>query len=154
MSLKLPRFVRGIPLVEQAGTPTITFHQWWDTMAKQIEESVGNIQLALAAAGVALDNIGVFPSFSVRQISATSTVLDDDYLVLVDATSGAVTATLPTAAVKEGSQVIVKKIDASVNAVTVEGNGAETIDGALNVSLPAQYDSVTLASDGTQWWVV
>lgn len=154
MALRLPRFLRSIPLVETNGTPSLAFHQWWDTTLKQIEKSVTDIQLALVAAGIALDNVGVFPTFNTREINASETLEDDDYLVLVDATAGAVTATLPTAASKEGSKVTVKKTDVSVNAVTVEGDGSETIDGAANVSLAAQYDSVTVASDGTEWWIV
>ena len=154
MAIRLPRFLYERPIVTEKRTPELSFHQWWDAVVKQIESSFERIELALAAAGIALDNIGVFPSFSVRQTATSETLTASDYLVLVDANSAAVTVTLPTAASKEGSQIIVKKIDASVNAVTVEGDAAETIDGAANQSLIAQYDSITIASDGIEWWVI
>lgn len=77
-----------------------------------------------------------------------------DELVLVDATAGAVTITLPPAAQSRGQRVVVKKTDASGNAVTVDGSGAETIDGAATAALAAQYDSVDIQSDGTSWWKV
>lgn len=57
MALRLPRFLRSIPLVEGNGTPTLAFHQWWDTTLRQIENSVEDIRLALAAAGIALDGV-------------------------------------------------------------------------------------------------
>lgn len=75
----------------------------------------------------------------------------DNVLVNVDATGGAVTITLYAAANNTGKIVTVKKIDSGSNAVTVDGNAAETIDGAATVSLADQYDSVSLVSDGTNW---
>lgn len=86
-------------------------------------------------------------------VSKTSayTLTEANDICLVDATGGAVTITLPTAAGKPGRTYTVKKIDASANAVTVDGDGSETIDGAANVSLAAQWDSVRLFSDGTNW---
>jgi len=45
----------------------------------------------------------------------------------------------------------IKKTDASANAVTVDGNGAETIDGSTTVSLAAQWDFITVVSNGTNW---
>lgn len=82
------------------------------------------------------------------------TITLDDGFVAVDATAGAVTITLPTAAAAAGFEFIVKKIDASANAVTLDGDGAETIDGAATLSLPTQYASAAVLSDGTTWWVV
>lgn len=89
-----------------------------------------------------------------RAITASDSVRPDDYLVLCDATAGAIVLTLPAAAASQGRQVVAKKTDASVNAVTVEGDGAELIDGAANTPLAAQYDSVTVLCDGAAWWIV
>ncbi len=73
---------------------------------------------------------------------------------LVDATSGAVTANLPTASSSEGWVVVLKKVDASGNAVTADGNGSETIDGATTKALSSQWDFVRLVCDGTAWFIV
>lgn len=154
MALKLPRFLNSIPLVEANRTPSLAFHQWWDTTLKQIEKSVSDIQMALTAAGIALDNIGVLPPFSTRTVSTNTALISSDYLVLVDASSAGITISLPPVASKAGSQVVVKKIDSSVNTVTVDGDGSDTLDGAATQSLTNQYDSITVASDGTQWWIV
>lgn len=49
---------------------------------------------------------------------------------MVDATSGSLTMTLPTAASSTGKVFYIKKIDSSANSVIIDGAGAETIDGA------------------------
>lgn len=55
MALRLPRFDRSIPIVNDNKTPTLPFHQWWDRCLKKIEEAINGIQAALLAAGIALD---------------------------------------------------------------------------------------------------
>lgn len=86
--------------------------------------------------------------------SAAYTITVGDDVVLVDATTGAITVTLPKAGPYVGISFTVKKIDASANAVTVDGDGAETIDGAANTPLAAQWDRVTVVSNGTAWFKV
>lgn len=72
----------------------------------------------------------------------------------VDATSGAATMTLPTAASASGMVFNIKKIDASANAVTIDANGIETIDGALTVALTVQWQSVQIQSNGAAWYIL
>ena len=91
---------------------------------------------------------------STRTVTVSEVISARDATVLVDATSGAVTMTLPAAAAALGMVVSVKKTDASANAVTVDGLGAETIDGAATKVLAAQYNVVTIHCDGATWWIV
>lgn len=75
---------------------------------------------------------------------------EDRMVYPADATSGAITAALPSfAGVYDGFEVTIKKIDASANAVTVDASGSETIDDALTVALASRYASVTLVCDKT-----
>lgn len=92
--------------------------------------------------------------FSSRTVTTSDTLTPADFLILADATAGALTVTLPVAANSRGALIVTKKTDASGNAVTVAGDGSETIDGAANVSLASQYDAVTVACDGSGWWIV
>lgn len=154
MALRLPRFLNSVPLVQENKTPTLAFQQWWDTTLKQIEKSVTDIQMALAAAGIALDNIGVITPFQTRTIAADTALTNSDCLVLVDATSGNITVDLAPAASKEGTEVIIKKIDVSANTVTIDPDSAETIDGASTKVLTTQFEVLRIASDGVEWWVV
>lgn len=72
-------------------------------------------------------------------------------IVLADASGGAITVTLPSP--QADAIVSVKKIDSSGNAVTIDGAGAN-IDGSASIQITTQYDSYTLVSDGTNWWVI
>jgi hypothetical protein len=82
-------------------------------------------------------------------------ILDDGYRTLgVDASGGAKTITLPTAASAKFRVYTIKKIDSSGNAVTVDAAGAETIDGALTKVLAAQWEKVTVESTGTSWLII
>lgn len=96
----------------------------------------------------------------IRSALQTDTVtgavtLSDAYgTVLGDATLGAFAVTLPPAADLPGWTFRVKKVDASANAVTVTPDGTETIDGAASYPLTVQYQSVTVQSDGTGWWIL
>lgn len=64
------------------------------------------------------------------------------------------TATLPTAASIAGRQYTVKKVDSGVGLLVVTTTASQTIDGALTYILTAQWDSVTVVSDGSNWMVV
>lgn len=86
--------------------------------------------------------------------TAAYTVAVGDDVVLVDATAAAVTVTLPTAASFKDISVTVKKTDASANAVTIDGNGSELIDGAATKALATQYKSYTVISDGAGWQII
>ena len=93
-------------------------------------------------------------SGAVRSIteSDTLTVSDSTKVIAVDASGGAVTVTLLAAATAgDGFEVIVKKVDSSASAVTIDGNGAETIDGAATMILPNQYDTAQLRCDASAW---
>ena len=81
----------------------------------------------------------------------TLTVFDE--VVLADASGGAFTLTLPTAASASGQSFTIKKIDTSANAVTVDGDSAETIDGSTTAVLASAYDAIQIISDGTEYWI-
>lgn len=88
----------------------------------------------------------------IRAVSAAFTVTLDDDAVFVDATAGAVTITLPDVRRASARRFYVKKVDASGNAVTVSSSAL--IDGAATFPLTVQYQSVTVLSDGSTWWVL
>lgn len=82
------------------------------------------------------------------------TPLFNEEIVLMDATSGALTCTLPTAVPQvtgTGRRFTVVKIDSSGNAVTVATTSAQTINGSATASLAAQWNRITVVSNGTNW---
>jgi hypothetical protein len=86
--------------------------------------------------------------------TADYTVTASDYAILGDASSGAITITLPTAVGIAGRVYVVKKIDNSSNVVTVAASGSETIDGATTYTLSSQWKYVTIISNGSNWLVI
>lgn len=72
--------------------------------------------------------------------------------VLCNASGGAFTVTLPLASTRKKYHI--KKIDSSVNAITISASGADTIEGTVSTSLAAQYKSYTIYSDGSTTWYI
>lgn len=79
------------------------------------------------------------------------TVVANGTLILADAGAGAVVLNLPAAASNAGACVVVIAADVS-NDITIEPNGAETINGAGDLMLTTGYERVTLFCDGTEWF--
>ncbi len=86
--------------------------------------------------------------------TTTYTATSSDGTILCDATGGAFSVTLPAAASNTGVVLVVKKIDASANAVTIDGNSSETIDGATTQSIGVRYESLTIGCNGTAWYIL
>jgi hypothetical protein len=97
--------------------------------------------------------------------TTTYQALETDHTLLADATAGEFTITLPAVVSNLagpsgninrslGRILVIKKIDVSANAVTIDGNASETIDGATTLDLTTQWQSVTLQCNGTAWFVI
>ena len=87
-------------------------------------------------------------------VATTYTVTGSDYFVLCDATGGAFTVTLPAARTRINQlAVTIKKTDATANAVNIGTTGGEAIDSIALQSLVAQNDSLTIMSDGSNYWI-
>jgi hypothetical protein len=72
------------------------------------------------------------------------------YLVTVGA--GGVTAILPPAANWKDKELTFKRADSGVGAFVLDGNAAETIDGAVTITLSGTIQrATTIWSDGTNW---
>ena len=107
-----------------------------------------------AVSGVNLTSLtgaNVNHSVVTKTFADTGYVASADQTVLVNATGGATTIKVPGTPTS-GKFCIVKKIDASANAVTVDGNG-HNIDGAATQALPAQWNAFTMQADGSNWYV-
>lgn len=97
---------------------------------------------------------GVSKLLNVVTKTGTYTATSADDIVLCNA-AAAFTLTLPPAASNAGKVLELKKTDASLaNLVTIDGNGSETIDGALTTTLATQYEAIIIVCDGTGWNIV
>lgn len=88
-------------------------------------------------------------------VTANYNVQVQDSIVRVDASNGPVTVTLPAIASARGNRYVVRKEDATSNAVTVQAQAGETIDSSSSVQLMNQNDAVTFYAPltGTKWVV-
>ena len=86
--------------------------------------------------------------------TANYSALTSDSVILCNASSGAFTVTLPTAASVLGKLYTIKKIDTSANVVTVTTTSSQTIDGAITNIVATPYESVTVVSDNSNWSIV
>lgn len=79
-----------------------------------------------------------------------------DIYLAVDTAAGAVEVDLPSAANVPGRRLTVVRAGTGTNAITLDQNGSETINGSgtANTSLDAQHDTLTLQSDGANWHIV
>ncbi len=84
----------------------------------------------------------------------TNTNLDAETIVLVNASSGATTITLPSATSYANKVYTIKKIDSSANEVTVDGLGNETVDGETTKTIAFQNTAMQLVSNGASWYII
>ena len=84
-----------------------------------------------------------------KNITAAYTITSSDYYVSATGAAG-YTVSLPTAASVSGKMFVIKSRLNAGQLLTIDADGSETIDGALNKVL-YQYEAVHLVSNGTSW---
>ena len=89
-----------------------------------------------------------------RSVTTSGNVQSGDYLIIADATAGAITMTLPPAALVPGRIYAFKRINSGANAVIIDGYAAETIDGSATHTLTPQWNALTIMSNGTAWFIL
>ncbi|MBV6514153.1 MAG: hypothetical protein FMNOHCHN_03743 [Ignavibacteriaceae bacterium] len=94
-------------------------------------------------------------NLSVTSKTANYTATTSDDIIKCDATSGSFIITLPTASGNTGKVFYIIKTDSSLsNAVTIEPDGTETIDGYTNRILTTQHEQLQIVSDGSNWLIL
>lgn len=146
-------FVSASSSTLTATKPTNNFH---NPIVKVLDSDTINVFQMLP---VNLDLSDVSPAHytntTTKTANYTATLSDD--VILVNASSGIITITLPVASTATNKDLWIMKKEASINAVTVEGNGSETINNNLNVQILANGnagDSVHFHCDGSAWWII
>lgn len=86
---------------------------------------------------------------TVASVSSNTTLSADVNLCTANSD---ITVTLPT--VSAGKIIRIKKVDSTGNTVTIQRGGTAQIDGVNTKILYSQYESMTLVSDGSDWFIV
>ena len=87
--------------------------------------------------------------YPVTSITETYTVVANDYFI--NCTANSFTVNLPSASSLVGKVYQIK--NSGTGTITVDANGSQTIDGDLTQSL-AQDESITIISDGSNWYII
>lgn len=105
-----------------------------------------------AAAGLAV----IDSSSDQKIVTSAYTIIGDDGTILVDASAGAVTITLPNSTTRRGREYTIRKVDSSTNAVTINRTSTNTIhNGSLtSLVLTTQHQRAVLRSDGSANWLL
>lgn len=82
------------------------------------------------------------------------TLTSSDDVVRVDTSGGAFTLTLPTAVGISGKIYEIIKTSNDLTACTIDGNGTETLNGALTTNVCSRYEAVKIVSDGANWLIL
>jgi hypothetical protein len=128
------------------------------TTPKIADAAVTNIKIADASvstdkvADAAITSVKTAVSFPAIINANTSLTAAQQGVVLVNTSGGGITVQLPVATNSAGYSYTIK--NTGVNTVTVDGNGAETIDGVASTDIPTQYGFITLVCDGNAWYKV
>jgi hypothetical protein len=91
---------------------------------------------------------------SVNTKIAAYTLTTTNSIILADATTAALTCTLPTAVGITGKQYTVKRINGGANSVTVGTTSGQTIETAATKTLGSQFSYLIVVSDGVGWVIV
>ena len=120
------------------------------TAAAKLPAVDGSLLTNLPSGGGSRPTVNTDASATINVTAPASSVLEVIYLC--SATTGTQTVNLHTAGSNAGLKYNIKRTG-TVN-VTIDPDGSETIDGAATFVLTAQYDAVTLVSDGTNWSII
>ena len=86
--------------------------------------------------------------------TANYTATIADYTILCDASGGGFTVTLPNVSTASGYSFNIKKIDGSGAAVVISPAGSETIDGSTSITMTTPNLTITVQSDGSNWYIL
>jgi len=121
----------------------------WPRLVSQIvnrlRHEVDDAQVSIASLSAPL---------SVRTVTSNATATASDFFIMADATAAPLTVTLPPASANVGVVIVVKRINAGLNSVTIDANGAELIEGVLTFVLSALDGVVRLICDGAGWRII
>ena len=131
--------------------------QPWDVIASKLQQwievatSILDLQseaLALDLEGNDITGVGAI-YVTVTTPSGSTTVEAGDNILIVTSPG---TVTLPPANTSKGRKLTIK--NASGGIVTILPSSGGTIDLVASYPLSLPYETATVVSDGTQWWVI
>jgi len=91
-------------------------------------------------------------------VSTSSTIdaTQSETVYLIDTSSTLVNLTISSTSIEKGKTIVIKDAagNSSTNVINVISENSETIDGQSSITIQNNYSSITLVSDGTNWFII
>jgi hypothetical protein len=120
---------------------------------------VGNHLITDQVGGIGFNNVfingGQRTKFLARSSSYSVTL--NDYIIGMTSVTGSPVITLPTSNLFSGVTCIVKDLTgqaSETNYIEIAPQGGKLIDGQSSYKITVPYESVTIISDGTNWFII
>lgn len=128
-----------------------------DVQFKQRKELVEGAILSFSTAAnkyIADDKLRLL-KLPILSVAANTSISTNTHTILVDASAEKVYITLPQTATSNEFLCNIKKTDASINEVVIQGaNTSQLIDNNITTEINQQYTTITLHCDGSNWWII
>lgn len=149
-SFSIGKSGRGIVIYQGDTIPSNLLGNTGDVFIKRTTEPL--ILKKKSSGWVNISNKEVITIASTTTITPTQS----STLYLADSSSGSLTLTLSTSSLEVGKEVIIKDStgSSSSNSITVDTEGSETIDGQTSFTISSNYISISMISDGSNWYII
>lgn len=91
---------------------------------------------------------------TITSVKTGTYTADFGEIVRCDPSGGGFTINLPTASGSAGKSLIIKNVSSSLNSISIQADGVETIDGTNTQTANSAWASYYLVSDGAGWMIV
>lgn len=78
----------------------------------------------------------------------------NEFTILCDCSSGAITINLPSAATETEKVYNIKKIDSTADLVTISPNGSDEVEFESDAIIGQWGTCLTIQNDGTDWYII
>jgi hypothetical protein len=94
-------------------------------------------------------------AFGVKTVQNADFTLDDEWMVPIDTSGGAVNVTLPPAAGLPGRWYVLKKVTSDANGITITADGSDTVDGLSSQTVTSAYGLLSVVrTSATEWSLI
>lgn len=124
---------------------------WTGKPSHQGDRDLERRRIYIPDAGIRGDMLSAEIGTIIKTIDYTAA---NTQAIMVDASSGDISISLPAASVSTNKIYTIMKTDESTHTVLIEPAGDDTINGQQSITLTLQYQYVTIVCEGTGWFII
>lgn len=150
---------RGVVIYQGSVTPSDTLGNDGDVFIKRGSQC--NILIKNEGAWVAVGEIAAntpqYPYVASISADQTADFAEAEGFFMVDASASSVVLTLSSNIVVGGKKLTIKDsagvTSSQSSSITIQTQNSELIDGQSSITIGANYSSISLISDGSNWYI-